>query len=206
MVNIYDEKYKDEGYYWGKVPSKTVFHVLKLHPPTKPMRLLVIGCGEGRNAVFFARNGYHVTAFDLAEKGVEKTKKMASEAGVSIDVFPADVNEFRLTEDYDILFSTGVLHYIYPELREEIFENYKNHTARDGLHVCSVFVEKPFLKRAPERETTSQRWVSGELFQHYHNWKIEYCTEEIFDCMSAGIPHKHATNRVVARKVDEILG
>lgn len=110
---------------------------------------------------------------------------------------------YRLEEDYDILFSTGVLHYIPSELRKDIFKNYKVHTKKDGLHVFSVFVRKPFIERAPEREPNSHKWISGELFTHYHDWKIEFCTEEIFDCMSSGIPHKHAINRIIARKIIE---
>jgi tellurite methyltransferase len=80
--HIYDERYDQEDYYWGKIPSKICYEVLELYPPKKDATLLDIGCGEGRNAVFFARNGYKVTAFDLSPKGVEKTKKMASEAGI----------------------------------------------------------------------------------------------------------------------------
>lgn len=107
-------------YYWGKIPSKMCYKVLQIVPPDKPIKLLDIGCGKGRNAVFLAKNGYHVTAFDLSLKGVEKTKKMANEAGVSINVFQANINEYRLDKEYDILFSTGVLHYIPAELRKEI--------------------------------------------------------------------------------------
>ena len=33
------------------------------------------GCGEGKDAVFLARNGYIVTAFDLSETGIEKGEK-----------------------------------------------------------------------------------------------------------------------------------
>ena len=76
------------------------------------MRLLDIGCGEGRNAVFFARNGYDVTAFDLSPKGVEKTKALAEKAGVHINAFEADLLTYRLEESFDILFSTGVFHYV----------------------------------------------------------------------------------------------
>ena len=64
----------------------------------------------------------------------------------------------------------------------------------------SVFVHKPFIPPAPDGEATAPRWISGELFTHYANWRIEYCTEEIFDCVSSGVPHQHAMNRVVARK------
>jgi len=44
------------------------------------------------------------------------------EVGVSINVFQANVNKYKLDKEYDILFSTGALHYIPKELRKEIFE------------------------------------------------------------------------------------
>ncbi|HIE27407.1 TPA: class I SAM-dependent methyltransferase [Candidatus Poribacteria bacterium] len=200
-MNQYDEKYNQETYYWGIKPSPICFEVLKMIPPERTIRLIDIGCGEGRNTVFFARNGYVVTAFDLSLKGVEKTKRLAEKVAVDVNVFQADINEYRLSEEFDILFSTGVLHYVPPTLRAEIFENYKQYTTSQGLNVFSVFVKKPFIARAPDGETTAQKWISGELFTHYHDWRIEYCTEEIFDCMSSGAPHQHAVNRVIARKV-----
>ncbi len=201
MRTPYDEKYAGEDYYWGFRPSRTCYKVLELMPPDRPLRLLDVGCGEGRNAVFFARNGYQVTAFDLSATGVEKTKKYAERVGVRVRVFQADLNSYRLQEDYDIIFSTGVLQYVPPHLRKELLEDYKAHTTEGGLHVLSVFVRKPFIARAPDAEDTAHPWISGELFTHYHDWKIEYLTEEIFDCMSGGIPHRHAVNRIVARKV-----
>ena len=84
MTNPHDERYGQEFYYWGTRPSLTCFEILKRKPPDRRVRLLDIGCGEGRNAVFFARNGYEVTAFDLSAKGVEKTKQLAEEAHVTV--------------------------------------------------------------------------------------------------------------------------
>jgi len=200
MNNPYDKRYEQQEYYWGIRPSPLCFEVLKKLPPEKPLKLLDIGCGEGRNAVFFARNGYDVTAFDSSEKGIEKTRMLADESLVKIKVFKADINEFKLSEHFDILFSTGVLHYIPPQLRQKIFENYRNFTNSDGLNVFSVFVHKPFIEKAPDAEPTAHKWISGEILTYYHDWLIEYCTEEIFDCMSSGKPHKHAVNRIIARK------
>jgi tellurite methyltransferase len=40
------------------------------------------------------------------------------------------------------------------------------------------------------------------LFTLYHDWRIDISEEVIFDCMSSGTPHKHAMNRVLARKPD----
>lgn len=201
MNNPYFNRYELDSFYREFRPSSICYRVRRLLPPEKTFRLLDVGCGEGRNAVFFARIGYKVTAFDLSLKGVEKTKKFADKFGVSINIFKADLLKYRLEESYDIIFSTGVFHYIPPELRTEILTNYMEHTNPSGLNVFSVYVKKPFILKAPDAESTANYWSSGELFTHYHEWLIEYCTEEIFDCNSSGIPHKHATNRIIARKV-----
>jgi len=200
MKNPHDERYNQAKYYWGTRPSEICFRVLQLRPPDQPLRLLDIGCGEGRNAVFFARNGYRVTAFDSSPKGVEKTKQLAEQASVKINVFETDINQFRLTENFDILFSTGVLQYVPPDRRPELFQNYREFTAPAGLNVFSVFVSKPFIARAPDAEEKAHLWTSGEILTYYHDWRIEFCTEEIFDCMSSGVPHQHAVNRIIARK------
>lgn len=38
-----------------------------------------------KRCCFLARNGYHVSAFDLAETGVEKGRALASQHGVYVD-------------------------------------------------------------------------------------------------------------------------
>lgn len=200
QITIYEEEYKTQEYYWGIVPSKMCLRVLELMPPTTRLKLLDIGCGEGKDAVFFARNGYDVTAFDISDAGIEKTKRLADNAGVQVTVFKADILDFRLDTNFDILFSSGVLHYVKPQLREELFSNYKQFTNANGLHIFNVFVNKPFIDPPPEKEPTACKWISGELFTHYHDWLIQECSEVIFDCDSSGIPHQHAMNKVIAQK------
>jgi tellurite methyltransferase len=196
----YDQKYASEEHYWTLRPSSSCFEVLKCMPPDRRLRLLDVGCGEGRNAVFFARNGYRVTAFDLSAEGVKKTRELAQKVGVTVDAFEADLNTFRLAEPFDVVFSTGVLHSSDPGRRDEIMTNYQAHTREGGLHVLSVFVAKPFIPPAPDRDPNASPWRSGELLRYYADWRIEWCLEEIFDCLSSGVPHQHAVNRVAARK------
>jgi tellurite methyltransferase len=200
MPNQYETAYRQDSYYWGKAPSPFCYRIMELMPAGEKCRVIDIGCGEGRNAVCFARNGYDVTAFDLAESGVLKTLELAREAGAKLDVFQADVLQYRLKDQFDIVFSSGVLHFLPKEARREVFANYKEKTAKNGINALNVFVIKPFIPRAPDWEPTAQQWQSGELFGYYHDWRLEYCTEEIFDCNSSGVPHKHAINRMIARK------
>lgn len=82
-------------------------------------------------------------------------------------------------------------------------ENYLSHTAPGGMHAINVFVEKPFIPAPPDEEADEenwQNWISGELFTWYRDWVIEDCREEIFDCNSSGIPHKHCMDTIFARK------
>ena len=146
----YDGRYAGQEYYWGTKPSAICHQVLQLLPPDQPVSLLDIGCGEGRNAVFFAHNGYGVTAFDSSAAGVAKTERLAEAANVPIAVFQADMNGHRLEGKFDVLFSTGVFHLIPRKLRQEVFAHYKGHTAGGGLNVFSVFVRKPFIGKAPD--------------------------------------------------------
>lgn len=200
----YNREYEKDDYYWGVEPSTMCYEVLRYLPPTRPLKLLDIGCGEGKDAVFFARCGYIVSAFDLSEAGLEKTRLLAEKARVTVNTFNANLLHYRLTENYDILYSSGVFGYIKSDIRAELMENYKTHVNDGGLVAFQTFVKKPFIAHAPERERNSYAWKSGELFTYFHDWYIEYCSEYVFDCNSSGVPHKHAANRLFARNIKEL--
>lgn len=200
-LTIYEDEYRREDYYWGTEPNSVCYDVLRRVPPTRRLRVLDIGCGEGKDAVFFARNGYDVTAFDVTTAGVEKTKRLADQAGVRMNVFQADILDFRLEAPFDILYSSGVLHYMRPEYRDEIFDNYKRFTNPNGVHVFNVFVDKPFIAPPPEHEPNAYKWHSGELLSHYRDWLVMDSSEIVFDCNSSGVPHQHAMAKAMARKV-----
>ena len=199
MKTVYDKRYQTEGFYWGTRPSSLCYEILKLAPPVKELRVLDVGCGEGKDAVFLARNGYHVSGFDASSVGIEKAKLAAERLDLSINFFVADINEFRANERYDIIFSSGTLQYIKPSLRGEILSNYKEHTFADGIHALHTFVGKPFVAKAPDAEENEALWASGELMMKYKDWWIEWSAEEIRSCQSSGVPHWHAHNRVIAR-------
>ncbi len=200
-LTIYEEAYKGEQFYWGLVPSVTCYKIMELMPPERPYRLLDIGCGEGRDAVFFAKNGYEVTAFDITGSGIDKAVRLAAQNGVKVNFVRADLLTFRPESEFDIVYSSGVFHYIPENLRDEIIAGYQRNTSVGGLHSINVFVNKPFIAPPPEVEPTAAIWRSGELFTHYTDWLLEECREIIFDCNSSGIAHKHCMDTLIARKM-----
>ena len=200
----YDKKYNAEGYYWGIKPNNLCYEIMRIKPPIKPYKVLDIGCGEGKDAVFLARNGYKVTAFDVSEQGLSKARELADNCNVKIDFFKADVRDFRLEKDFDIIFSSGVFQYIHQEQRRNFIDSLKAHTTVNGINVINVFVRKPFIPLPPdieESEITAGDWNSGELFMYYHDWLFRKNEEKIFDCNSSGIPHKHCMDVLIAEKI-----
>jgi tellurite methyltransferase len=200
--NPYDQRYAGPEFYWGKQPSSLCERVIELLRPGADYRptLLDLGCGEGRDVVYFARCGFRATGLDLSLPGLEKARRYAQEAGVQIETIHADIAVYEMQETYDAIFSTGTLHYLPAEVRRERFEDYKAHTAHDGVHAITVLVEKPFLPPAPDGDTSEHLLKSGELLGYYWDWETVYFAEEIFDCSSSGVPHKHCANRIIARR------
>lgn len=205
-ITEYEKKYDRQDYYWGIEPNRLCYEIMRLRPPVKAYRVLDIGCGEGKDAVFFAKNGYIVSAFDASENGIKKARELAMQHRVNINFFQADINEYELNEEYDIIFSSGVFHYLKPNRRERFIGNLQEYTTDNGMHAINVFVKKSFIATAPDSEETELRnepWYSGELMQYYHDWIFHKYEEEIFDCNSGGIPHRHCINRMIAEKVVE---
>lgn len=198
MSDYYNKKYHGDEFFWGVQPSSTARIFLQMFPPLEGQTLIDIGCGEGRDSIFFARNGYRVRGFDFSSEGVEKSIAWAAELDLSIDFFQADINEYRLDRPYDVVFASGALQYIPPGLRKEIIANYKGFTNPGGVHAFMVPIYKSFLPVNPGDDPMEQNWRSGEILTLYHDWKIEYFTEEILDDGVSG--YKWAFNRMMVRE------
>lgn len=203
-VSRFDERYKTEKYYWGLAPNQMTYEVLKLRPPIKPYRVLDIGCGEGKDAVFLARNGYIVSAFDIAEAGLEKGRRLAECNNVEVDFFKADANTYRPDTEFDIIYCSGVLHYVELNQRQSFFESMKECTVKNGINAMNVFVKKPFIEFYPDIEDVDMEiepWYSGQLATYYHDWLFRKNDEIIFSGNCGGPWHKHCMDIVIAEKV-----
>ena len=145
----YEDRYRSELYYWGTEPATMCYEVMRLRPPVRPLKLLDVGCGEGKDAVFFARNGYDVTAFDLSPAGIDKGRRLADACGVQVRFFQADALTWRPEESFDIIYCSGVLHYLPRSLRGEILHSWQTCTSVGGVHALNAFVGKSFIPTIP---------------------------------------------------------
>ena len=93
---MWDERYGTEEYAYGKAPNDFLKAKYNVIPKGK---VLSLAEGEGRNAVFLAKQGYSVTAVDASQVGLNKAGKLAEENGVAIELVHADLAEFDIGEN-----------------------------------------------------------------------------------------------------------
>jgi methyl halide transferase len=78
-----------------------------------PCRVLEMGCGTGENAVHLARQGFDVTAFDLAPLAIERAEAKIREAGVKARLFAANVLDLPdAGPPFPFVFDRGLYHIV----------------------------------------------------------------------------------------------
>src|SRR5262249_61919566 len=71
-----------ERYIWGKAPSGFAREIADRLTPSA--RVLDLGCGEGRDSVYFASRGFEVTGLDVSADAVAKGRRLADERQLPI--------------------------------------------------------------------------------------------------------------------------
>jgi 2-polyprenyl-3-methyl-5-hydroxy-6-metoxy-1,4-benzoquinol methylase len=98
---LWNDRYRDKGAVWGAEPNQFVAEYLE---DLEPCRILDVGAGQGRNAIWLANRGHRVTAVDISDVAVAQAREIAREAGVEVEFIAADLAEWEPpTEAYDLV-------------------------------------------------------------------------------------------------------
>jgi SAM-dependent methyltransferase len=95
-AGTWNRRFSEEGFLFGTEPNAWLRDHAGVWQPGQ--RVLSVADGEGRNSVWLAKRGLLVDAFDIAEVGVEKARRMAAEQGVSVNFTVADCDGFAWPE------------------------------------------------------------------------------------------------------------
>lgn len=79
-AQAWEERYASADRIWSGNPNALLVDYLRELPARG--RALELGCGEGADAIWLARQGWLVVATDIANTGLEKAALHAAEAGV----------------------------------------------------------------------------------------------------------------------------
>jgi len=185
---------------FGSRPNRTIEDMWESFD--KNWSILDVGCGEGKNPIFLAENGFiNVDAFDLSHAGIEKLLRIASIKKVRVNAWVQDLTEYNFEKKYDLIMSHGTLHFVEKEKWKRFVIEAKYNTNIGGMNIIHIFTNKvpasydiaAFVKGLAEE---------GELELMYQDWQIISSTSHLFEDEHPGIKkHLHASNTVVAKKI-----
>ena len=100
--------------------------------------LLDLGCGQGRDSLFLASIGYHVTAVDSSKVGVEQMVNKSKSQGFEINGIVDDIKNIKLDKKFNVILFDMLLHEFEDAIQLELLRKYTDSLNKDGI-LCIVF-------------------------------------------------------------------
>ncbi|MEM6801868.1 MAG: class I SAM-dependent methyltransferase [Bacteroidota bacterium] len=134
-LNMWDDRYEKETYAYGEYPNEYFKEELS---KLKIGKLLLGAEGEGRNAVFAAKQGWQVSAFDISIEGKHKALQLAEKHGVSFDYKVGQLPEFNYeAEQFDAI---GLIYaHFPPDIKSVYHKLLDNYLKKGGRIILEAF-------------------------------------------------------------------
>lgn len=138
MKEFWDERFSSEEYIYGEEPNE---YFKSRFAKFDPGEILFAAEGEGRNAVYAAKEYWKVAAFDQSEEAKKKAEKLAEKNGVELDYKVGNLPELGYEKDeFD---AVALIYAHFPkEVRAEYHKLLISYLRRDGLVFFEGFSEK----------------------------------------------------------------
>lgn len=172
------------------------------HLISKQSGILEVGCGEGQNVLYLAKQGFsNIDAFDISQAGIAKLKRLCSLHHVEINAFVSDLAVYKFEKKYDLIMSFATLCFVEKNVWKRFIRDAKNNTSVGGIHIMHIFTDtvpasddiKPFAVGLAH---------DGEIKELYDDWEILRFQSYVFEDEHPGVPkHLHSVNKIVARRL-----
>jgi SAM-dependent methyltransferase len=141
MKDFWNQRYADSKMAYGEDPNTFFKDQISI---LNASSILLPAEGEGRNAVFAAKLGWEVSAFDISIEGKKKAEKLAQKNHVKIDYRVGDLENVDYEKEYfDCL---GLIYAHFPADQKSNYHKILNGYLRKGGIVIFEAFSKKHLK------------------------------------------------------------
>ena len=155
---------KRDADYFSQKYSLTRTHSEVLHAATivPPGRVLDLGCGNGRNSLYLAANGFAVTAWDKNPMSLNNLESIrAAERLDNLQTAVKDLNSLSFDGEYDLILSTVVMMFLEPDTIPGLIANMQRCTAAGGYNLIVAALD------------------TDELRDYYQGWELLKYNEDV---------------------------
>ena len=170
---VWDKSFSDRDFVYGE--SENVF--INSMSPIIPEHSKV-GCfaeGEGRNAVYLAKLGHDVTAYDQSMIGLEKTKTLASQNNVDVETVAMDLTKELVKPNQ---FDVAIMVFGHVPKKDQPFfmENMMNSVKPGGYIIFEVYSEAQLAYQTGGPKSVELlydpvdvlNWISNDKCIHFY--------------------------------------
>jgi 2-polyprenyl-3-methyl-5-hydroxy-6-metoxy-1,4-benzoquinol methylase len=137
-VDRWNDRYSTDEFAYGEQPNNYLKEqLMQLETGT----ILFPAEGEGRNAVFAAKLGWKVSAFDISVEGKNKALQFAENNNVSIDYQVGELQELNYkAEQFDAI---ALIYAHFPSaIKSTYHKTLSNYLRKGGLLIFEAFSKK----------------------------------------------------------------
>jgi len=125
----WDARYEEKGLVWSGEPNMFLPEIVTR---LEVGSALDLACGEGRNSIWLANQGWRVTGVDFSSVGIEKAKRLAGDTSVTWVV--ADITAYEPDRKFDLVIIVYV--HLDPSGMRSLFNNASDALAPGGTLIA----------------------------------------------------------------------
>jgi SAM-dependent methyltransferase len=171
-MNFWDAKYKSAEYGYGIYPNQFFKQIIDKE---KTGSLLLPGEGEGRNAIYAAKNGWHVSAFDTSIVAQQNALNLARKNNVIIEYSVGSVLDFKSFHKFDLI-SIIYLHLL-PSERKYFHQTLNQYLHPNGKVLLEVFSKEQIHNNSGGPKNSDMLYSVEDLKEDFNNYNIEYLVQ-----------------------------
>jgi tellurite methyltransferase len=169
---------RDENYFTEKY-GMTRTHSDVVHAATliKPGKTLDLGCGNGRNSLYLAANGYDVTAWDKNAMSIKNLLSIRDSEGLeNLQAEVKDLNALSFDGEYDFILSTVVMMFLEAKTIPGLIANMQRCTKPGGYNLIVAAMDTDDF---PCTVGFPFAFKTGELKNYYEGWDLLKYNEDV---------------------------
>lgn len=172
-MTVFDENYFTEKYGMTRTHSEVVYSAGMV----KPGKTLDLGCGNGRNSLYLAANGFDVTAWDKNANSIDNIESIKAKEGIAnLRTAIKDLNSLRFDGEYDFILSTVVLMFLQAETIPGLIDNMQRCTKPGGYNLIVAAMD---TEDYPCNVGFPFAFKTGELSGYYAGWEQLKYNEDV---------------------------
>lgn len=201
-ADAWNNRYKDPAFAYGIEPNEFLAQQLK---GLKPGSILFPAEGEGRNAVYAAKLGWKVSAFDISIEGRNKAHTLAAQENVTLHYQIGNLEDlYYQSNQFDAI--ALIYAHFPPAIRKNYLHQLKKYLKPEGTLIVEAFGQNHLTYRNKNEKVGGPPipdllYDINELQSIFSDFEHIYAKEEVVE-LAEGLYHngKGSVVRFIGKK------